>query len=649
MKLKKKKAKTYVPLPLNLNHDDPSSFVCGECSNAPLPPDMKSNRLTLLMEKGAVQTLKAIPGVVNVITKECGPNCLITIEYSPQIDSDVQVTTNPQEAEENSGTNDVLKILSEEGYSFTVVVDTDESSNDQSSSTVETVRSRLHITSGLCCPTEVPIIKSLLKPLNGVSKVGVNVATKTAWIDHSVCISAKEMRDTLQQAKFTVEIVRDGHHPTVGDILVRSKFVESTLLVKGDFTLVETKAKEIIEKLVWHTFHKSEIRALQVNVPSRTLKVEHNRDLVSVDRIKDVIMEGLAESPQLQQCHDWDIQVLHDGVVEELTLPMSSTDTNQTDMEPTVHDGIFAGLKVNVVISGIFWVISLMSVMDENLEYLKYAGIISVLSGMPPVLIKASMTIRRFQFDANCMMVIAALGALALGEYDEAASVSFLFAISEWLEAQASGKARRALNEIVLLRPEYAHVINEDSGLVTILPAENVPLGSLCRVRTGDKVTADGIVIEGSSSVDESSITGESRPVDKVVGNKVSAGAINVGSTQLIIKTTSTVADSTLSRLIALVEEAQTNQSETEKLVDTFAKKYTPFVLLTALLVCTVPWVFGVETGRHWTINGLIIIVIACPCALTISTPVTYSAGLAATAKRGIIIKGGSRLEVSTH
>jgi Cd2+/Zn2+-exporting ATPase len=246
-------------------------------------------------------------------------------------------------------------------------------------------------------------------------------------------------------------------------------------------------------------------------------------------------------------------------------------------------------------------------------------------------------------------MVTAAFGALALGDFDEAASVSFLFSISEWLEAQATGKARRALGEIVSLRPEYAHVIDEQSGQIKIVPAENVPLGSLCSVRTGDKVPADGFVIEGSSSVDESSITGEARPVDKVSGNEICAGAINVGSTQLLIKTTSTVGDSTLSRLIALVEEAQTNSSETEKLVDAFAKRYTPIVLATALLVCTVPWVFGVETGRHWALNGLIIIVIACPCALTISTPVTYSAGLAATAKRGIIIKGGSRLEVSTQ
>lgn len=114
-----------------------------------------------------------------------------------------------------------------------------------------------------------------------------------------------------------------------------------------------------------------------------------------------------------------------------------------------------------------------------------------------------------------------------------------------------------------------------------------------------------------------------------------------------MVRTTATVGDSTLSRLIQLVEEAQANRSETEKLVDSFARKYTPIVLVVAFFLCTVPWFFGEEVGRYWALNGLIIVVVACPCALTISTPVTYSAGLAATAQRGIIIKGGSRLEAS--
>lgn len=243
------------------------------------------------------------------------------------------------------------------------------------------------------------------------------------------------------------------------------------------------------------------------------------------------------------------------------------------------------------------------------------------------------------------MMVTAAFGALALGEYDEAASVSFLFAVSEFLEGRASTKARKALSEICALRPDHANVIHPITKEVIVVPADRVPLGSLISVRTGDKIAADGVVVEGSTSIDESSLTGESTPVQKNIGDEVSGGTINTGQTQLVVRTTTTVEDSAVSRLIRLVEEAQSNRSPTEMMVDSFARSYTPSVIVIATIMCTIPWYFGSEIGREWTLNGLIIIVIACPCALTISTPVTYAAGLAATAKRGVIIKGGAKLE----
>ncbi len=242
-------------------------------------------------------------------------------------------------------------------------------------------------------------------------------------------------------------------------------------------------------------------------------------------------------------------------------------------------------------------------------------------------------------------MVTASLGALILGEFDEAASVAFLFAVSEFLEARATMKARKALSAICALRPDHANVIHPVTKEIVVVPADRVPLGSLISVRTGDKIATDGVVVEGSSAVDESTLTGESIPAHKRMGDEVSGGTINVGHTQMVVRTTSTVEDSAVSRLIRLVEEAQSNRSPTEMMIDTFARSYTPTVMIMAVLMCTIPWAFGTDVGRYWTINGLIIIVIACPCALTISTPVTYAAGLAATAQRGIIIKGGAKLE----
>ena len=281
---------------------------------------------------------------------------------------------------------------------------------------------------------------------------------------------------------------------------------------------------------------------------------------------------------------------------------------------------------------------------------MKYSGVLSVIFGLPPVMKKAILTLKRKQFDANCMMVMAALGAVALQEFDEAASVAFLFSISEYLERRASHRARQALQTILTLRPDTATIYdeytdNKSAREVNVIPSKDVKIGHIISVKTGEKVATDGIVVEGTSSVDESSLTGEASPKSKTVGDTVCGGSINVGDGHLLIRSTSTMEDSSISKLIQLVEEAQSNPSATETLVDSFAKRYTPTVVALALILCTVPWLISKDLGRYWTLNGLIIIVVACPCALTISTPVTYAAGLASLAQCGVISKGGMFLE----
>jgi len=383
-------------------------------------------------------------------------------------------------------------------------------------------------------------------------------------------------------------------------------------------------------------------------VPSRTIKIEHDPGKVAAATLAEVVdYAGYV-----------DVEVHVDGEVEGLNLP---------DELVAMDDGIdkrkgwcgarstmgedlsmFYGLKVNIVLSGVCWVISMAGEVVPQWDFLKYFGLPAVLFGLPPVAIKAFLTLRRRHFDANCMMVIAAIGALALSEFEEAASVAFLFSISEYLENRATQKARTALDDIVHLRPDRANLLNngEDGGeQVEIIPVEDLEVGNLVSVRTGDKVPADGVVTSGSSQIDESSLTGEAKPIDRKVGDVVSAGTINVGHTRLIVRTTSSSEDSAVSRLIRLVEEAQSNRSPTENIVDSFARSYTPVVVVIAFFMCTIPWLAGRETGRYWTLNGLILVVIACPCALTISTPVTYAAGLAATAQKGILVKGGARLE----
>ncbi len=243
-------------------------------------------------------------------------------------------------------------------------------------------------------------------------------------------------------------------------------------------------------------------------------------------------------------------------------------------------------------------------------DYLKYTGIVSVALGIPKIAQKAFMTLKRGQFDTNCMMLFATVGALALQEFSEAAAVAFLFSISDWLETLSTTRARNALSAIVRLRPERAKVKDAVSGKFVFAPASSVTVGSIVSVRTGDKIPCDGIVVEGSSVVDESSLTGESRPVQKGPGSMVSGGTVNAGIAQLLVETTSTSDNSAVARLIRLVEDAQANRSPTEKMIDAFAKRYTPVVVLLALSMCTFPWIVGRETGREWTKIGLVTIVI---------------------------------------
>lgn len=192
-------------------------------------------------------------------------------------------------------------------------------------------------------------------------------------------------------------------------------------------------------------------------------------------------------------------------------------------------------------------------------------ALLSVAFGLPPIAVKAFKTLKRLRFDVNCMMLFAALGVLPLEEYTESAAVTFLFAISEALETRATARARNALSAIVSLRPERANVINPLTKDIVVLPATAVTVGMLVSVRTGDKIPCDGVVLEGKSTVDESSLTGESRPIKKETGMRVSGGTINIGNTQLVIKTTATSNNSAVARLIKLIEEAQLNRSETEK------------------------------------------------------------------------------------
>jgi Cd2+/Zn2+-exporting ATPase len=263
--------------------------------------------------------------------------------------------------------------------------------------------------------------------------------------------------------------------------------------------------------------------------------------------------------------------------------------------------------------------------------------------GVLPILQRAVAGARHgTPFSIETLMSVAAIGAIAIGQSAEAAVVVFLFAVGELLENFAAGRARAGIEALINLVPRVAR--RERDGAVAEVPVEQLVVGDTVLVRPGDRVPSDGEVIDGVSEIDESPITGESVPVFKDAGSTVYAGSINATGV-LRVRITRTVADNIIARIIHLVEEAQSSKAPTARFIDRFSVNYTPAAMVVAVLVMIVPPLAFAEPWSTWIYRGLATLLIACPCALVISTPAAIASGLAAGARRGLLIKGGAALE----
>lgn len=269
--------------------------------------------------------------------------------------------------------------------------------------------------------------------------------------------------------------------------------------------------------------------------------------------------------------------------------------------------------------------------------------LVSIGAGVWTVLPKAWVAAKRLRPDMNLLMVVAVVGAVTIGQWLEAATVAFLFALSLALEAWSVGRARRAVAALMALSPPEARLLGPDGSERSVLP-DQVPVGGRFRVRPGDRVPLDGKIVDGRGGVDQSPITGESVPVEKSPGDEVFAGTIN-GDGSLTVESTKPSTETTLARITRMVGEAQSRRAPSEQWVETFAKYYTPAVMALAVAVLLFPpLAFGGPWGL-WFYRALVLLVIACPCALVISTPVSIVAALAAAARNGVLIKGGVYVE----
>lgn len=269
--------------------------------------------------------------------------------------------------------------------------------------------------------------------------------------------------------------------------------------------------------------------------------------------------------------------------------------------------------------------------------------LLAVVAGVFLVLPKAWFSLRRLRPDMNLLMTIAVCGAVAIGEWFEAATVAFLFALSLTLESWSVSRARRAIEKLLDLAPAVIRVI-ESSGMVKEVAPDTVQVGTLFQIRPGERIALDGEVVKGTSDVNQAPITGESIPVTKEAGTIVYAGTVN-GAGTLEVRSTKASQDTTLATIIRMVGEAQQKRAPSEKWVDQFAQYYTPSVLVIAFAVFLIPTLAFGRPVEVWLYQALVLLVIACPCALVISTPVSVVAALAAAAKHGVLVKGGTHME----
>lgn len=447
--------------------------------------------------------------------------------------------------------------------------------------------------SGLHCTDCAATLEKSLSSQQGVLQASLNFATAKLYIEY--------MPQMLGENKIIGLIERMGYEVVTSPEEKHSKFVITGL-----------DCPDCAEKLQRAIAAMPGVGQVHLNFSSATLNVTHSEATAALEKkiralgydVRDKDTHGKASS----KLPWW----LHNKKV------------------------------VLTLISGVFWALGIVMGFVFPVLRLPLLLMAVVTGAFYPV--RASIAVLRtgFTFDMNFLMSIAVVGALTLGEHVEAATVVFLFSLGNTLESYTMEKTRHSMRALMELAPQLALVLRDGEELT--VPVEEVGIGETVIVKPGERIPIDGVVLKGFSSVNQAPITGESVPVEKNVGNAVFAGTLNEQGT-MEIGVQKLVADSTLSKIIEMVEEAQAQRAPTQRFVDRFAQFYTPIVIALALGIAFIPPLLLRQGFGPWVYRGLALLLVSCPCALVISTPVSIVSAIGNAAKNGVLIKGGAYLE----
>lgn len=452
------------------------------------------------------------------------------------------------------------------------------------------------------CPTEESLIRKKLESMPGVQDLAFNLMQRRLTVNHEMA----------NPSPIIAAIESLNMQPVVesGDVQAQSKqaiFVIENMDCPTEEALIRNKLQKL-----------SGVGGLEFNLMQHKLTVTHTLPDASTiqTELQSIGMQAVHETAQQQ-------------AEEAATRPAVSRKQ--------------------------WWLMGIAGIAAIAAEVIAYATgneqsipvillvALSIVTGGLETYKKGWIAVKNRNLNINALMSIAVTGAMVIGQWPEAAMVMVLFALAEVIEVLSLDRARNAIRGLLAMAPDKATVQQAD-GSWREINAKEVAVGMRIRVRPGERIPLDGTIIDGQSSVNQAPITGESIPVAKAVGDTVFAGTINEAGS-FDYQVTADAPHSTLARIIKAVEEAQGSRAPTQRFVDQFAKVYTPVVFAVALLAAVVPPLVLGGDWMDWIYKSLVLLVIACPCALVISTPVTVVSGLAAAARRGILIKGGAYLE----
>ena len=449
------------------------------------------------------------------------------------------------------------------------------------------------------CPTEEGLIRQKLSGMAGVKGLEFNLMQRTLAVSHELA-STEPVEKALAQIGMKAEPLEQKAAGT------RTTLSIPKMDCPTEEGLIRAKLKDV-----------PGVAGLEFNLVQRSLTLTH---------------EPAALQPALAAL----AEIGMPAAVPAAASPEPAPETERTNWWPMIVSGVAATAAeiVEWSVGGFHWATVVLA-------------LVAIFTGGLPTYKKGWIALRNGNLNMNSLMSIAVTGAMIIGYWPEAAMVMFLFALAEVIEAKSLDRARRAIRDLMDLAPDTATVRRADGSWKEV-DAKQVAVGAIARTRPGERIALDGVVVSGHSTVDQAPITGESLPVEKAEGDPVFAGTINqAGSFEY--RVTALASNSTLARIIHAVEAAHGSRAPTQRFVDKFSRIYTPAVFAVAIAFALVPpLVFG-GAWMDWIYRALVLLVIACPCALVISTPVTIVSGLAAAARRGILIKGGAYLEEARH